>query len=44
VVAVDELVSEHIVEMALICSVFPVGTVVTRLGQLVAPQYAGRAA
>lgn len=44
VAAVDELVSAHIAEIRAICERFPVGTTVSRLGQLVAPRQLGRAA
>ena len=37
-VAVDELVSAHVDEIRAICAEFPVGTVVSRFGQLVAPR------
>lgn len=35
--AVDELVADHLAEIREICSAFPVGTVLSRLGHLVAP-------
>ncbi len=38
VVAVDDLISDHLEEMRTICEAFPVGTVLSRLGQLVSPQ------
>lgn len=37
VVAVDELVSDHLAEIDQICATFPIGTVLGRLGTLVAP-------
>lgn len=44
VAAVDELVSAHLVEISAICDRYPVGTVVSRLGQLVAPRLVDLAA
>ncbi|NNE10645.1 MAG: hypothetical protein HKN41_00180 [Ilumatobacter sp.] len=44
VAAVDELVSAHVDEIRAICARFPVGTVVSRLGQLVAPRHLDAAA
>lgn len=38
VVAVDELVQAHIDEIREICATYAVGTIVSRLGQLVAPR------
>lgn len=42
--AIDELISDHIDEIRQICETFPVGTIVSRLGRLVAPQHTDRAA
>lgn len=44
VAAVDELVSAHLAEIRAICATYPVGTVVSRLGQLVAPRHLDAAA
>ncbi len=44
VAAVDELVSAHVAEIRTICAAYPVGTVVSRLGQLVAPRHLADAA
>ena len=44
VAAVDELVSAHLAEIRTICATYPVGTVVSRLGQLVAPRHLADAA
>ena len=44
VVAVDELVSAHVAEIHTICDAFPIGTVVSRLGELVAPLHLDAAA
>lgn len=44
VAAVDELVSAHLAEIRTICATYPVGTVVSRLGQLVAPRHLDAAA
>ena len=44
VAAVDELVSAHVAEIRTICATYPVGTVVSRLGQLVAPRHLADAA
>ena len=38
VAAVAELVDAHVIEIQTICAAFPVGTVVSRLGPLVAPR------
>lgn len=38
VAAVDELVSAHVDEIREICATFPVGTVLSRMGQLIAPR------
>ena len=38
VAAVDDLVSAHVDEIRAICTEFAVGTIVSRLGQLVAPR------
>lgn len=42
--AVDALVGDHLAEIREICRTFPVGTVVSRLGQLVAARPVGLAA
>ena len=42
--AVDELVSAHLTEIRTICATYPVGTIVSRLGQLVAPRHLASAA
>lgn len=44
VAAVGELVTDHVNEIAEICATFPVGTVLGRLGTLVAPHGVGLAA
>ncbi len=44
VAAVDEIVSAHLAEIRTICATYPVGTVVSRLGQLVAPRHLAEAA
>jgi len=44
VAAVAELVEAHIREIRLVCASFPVGTVVSRLGSLVAPRHLAQAA
>ena len=44
VAAVAELVDAHVAEIEAICSAYPVGTVVGRLGSLVAPRPGKRAA
>jgi hypothetical protein len=44
VAAVDELVTAHLAEIRAICERFAVGTIVSRLGQLVAPRQLGRVA
>ncbi len=44
VAAVDELVSAHVEEIRAICATFPVGTIVSRMGQLVSPRHAAVAA
>ena len=38
VAAVDDLVSAHVDEIREICANYPVGTIVSRMGQLVAPR------
>lgn len=44
VAAIDRIVEEHVAQIEQICSHFPVGTVVSRLGDLVAETVAPRAA
>jgi hypothetical protein len=44
VAAVDLMVDEHIAQIDQICRSFPVGTMVSRLGDLVAPTVGSRAA
>ncbi len=44
VAAVDELISDHISEIRAICERFCVGTMVSRMGPLVAPRVIDRAA
>jgi aryl-alcohol dehydrogenase-like predicted oxidoreductase len=44
VVAVDRIVDDHVAQVEQICSHFPVGTVLSRLGDLVAETVASRAA
>lgn len=44
VAAVDELVTAHVREIQAICAAFPVGSVVSRLGQLVATRHVADAA
>lgn len=44
VAAVDELVDAHVAEIRAVCARYPVGTVVSRLGQLVAPRHIDAAA
>lgn len=38
VVAIDDLISDHLEEMRTICAAYPVGTVVSRMGSLVSPR------
>jgi hypothetical protein len=42
--AVDDLVSAHVQEIREICANYPVGTMVSRMGQLVAPRAVAEAA
>lgn len=44
VAAVDDLVSAHVDEIREICANYPVGTIVSRMGQLVAPRTMSAAA
>jgi hypothetical protein len=44
VAAVDELVSAHVDEIREICANYPIGTVLSRMGQLVAPRARSEAA
>jgi hypothetical protein len=44
VAAVDELVDDHVREIRLICEQFGIGTMVSRMGSLVAPRVADQAA
>lgn len=44
VTAVDELVSAHVTEINTICATYPVGTVLSRLGGLIAPLHLDAAA
>jgi len=44
VTAVDELVSAHVDEIQEICANYPVGTILSRMGQLVAPRSRAAAA
>lgn len=44
VVAVDRIVDDHVAQVEQICSHFPIGTVLSRLGDLVAETVSSRAA
>ncbi|HUF96484.1 MAG TPA: hypothetical protein VMM60_00045 [Ilumatobacter sp.] len=44
VVAIDDLITDHVEEMRTICEAFPVGTVLSRMGSLVSPRVDARAA
>lgn len=44
VATVDELVGAHVAEIRAICETFPIGTVLSRMGQLVAPRVVADAA
>ncbi len=44
VAEIAEIVDDHVREIRLICATYPVGTVVSRLGSLVAPRHVARAA
>ena len=44
VAAVADIVDDHVREIRLICATYPVGTVVSRLGTLVAPRHLAQAA
>lgn len=44
VAAIGDIVDDHVREIRLICATYPVGTIVSRLGTLVAPRHLARAA
>jgi hypothetical protein len=44
VVAIDDLVSDHIEELRTICATYPVGTALSRMGSLVSPRVDARTA
>lgn len=44
VVAIDDLISDHLAELDAICSVYPVGTVLSRMGSLVSARVDARTA